>query len=71
MKLNLSTDNLSTICWWVGASPAVHKDYRGHIGIGAMMSLGKGAAITYSNKQNINTKNSTESELVGADQSLS
>jgi hypothetical protein len=37
-----------------------------------MMSLGKGATISFlSNKQKINTKSSTESELVGADQALS
>ncbi len=34
------------------------------------MSLGKGAAISFSNKQKINTKSSTKSELVGADQAL-
>ncbi len=36
-----------------------------------MMSLGKGAAISFSNKKKINTKSSTESELVSADQALS
>jgi hypothetical protein len=35
------------------------------------MSLGKGAAISFSNKQKINTKSSTESELVSANQALS
>ena len=40
---------------------------------GAMMTLGggKGAVISYSAKQKLNTKSSTESELVGADQILS
>jgi hypothetical protein len=69
MKLNLSTDNLSTICWWVNASHAIHKDCLGHTG--AMMSLGKGATVSFSDKQKIKTKSSTESELVGADQALS
>ncbi len=46
MKLNLSADNLSTICWWVYASHIIHKDCCGHAG--AMMSLGKGAAISFS-----------------------
>jgi hypothetical protein len=36
-----------------------------------MISLGKGAAISFSNKQKINTKSSKESELVGANQALS
>jgi hypothetical protein len=33
--------------------------------------LGKGTTISFSNKLNINTRSSTESELVGADQALS
>jgi hypothetical protein len=35
------------------------------------MSIGKGAMISFSNKQKINTKSSTKSELVSADQALS
>ncbi len=35
------------------------------------MSLGKDATISFSNKRKINTKSSTKSELVGADQALS
>jgi hypothetical protein len=69
MKLNLSADNLTTIRWWVDASHVVNDNCRGHTG--AMMSLGKGADISFSNKQKINTKSSTESELVGANQALS
>ena len=34
---------------------------------GAMMSMGQGAAISGSKKQKLNTKSSTESELVGVD----
>jgi hypothetical protein len=36
-----------------------------------MISIGKGATISFSNKQKINTKSSTESGLVGANQALS
>jgi hypothetical protein len=39
--------------------------------MGAMMSHGKGATISFSNKLKIATKSSTESKLVGADQALS
>jgi hypothetical protein len=69
MKLNLSADNLTTIRWWVDATHVVHDNCRGYTG--AMMSLGKGAAISFSNKQKINIKSSTELELVGANQALS
>ena len=34
---------------------------------GAMVSMGQGAAISGSKKQKLNTKISTESELVGVD----
>jgi hypothetical protein len=69
IKLNLSADNLTTIRWWVDASHAAHNDCRGHTG--AMMSIGKDAAISFSNKHKINTKSSSESELVSANQALS
>ncbi len=35
-----------------------------------MMSLGKGATISFSNKLKIATKSSTKSKLVGTDQAL-
>jgi hypothetical protein len=69
MKLNLSADNLSTIRWWVSAFHAIYKDCCGHTG--AMISLCIGAAISFSNKQKINTKSFTKSEIVGTDQALS
>jgi hypothetical protein len=69
MKLNLSADNLTCLRWWVDSSHAIHDDCQGHTG--AMMSLGKGAAISFSNKHRINSKSSTESELIGANQALS
>jgi hypothetical protein len=69
MKLNLSADNLITIRWWVDASHAVHDNCKGPTG--AMMSLGKGAVTSFSNKPKINSKSSTEFELIGADQALS
>jgi hypothetical protein len=69
MKLNLSANNLTCLRWWVDASHTVQDDCRGHTG--AMMSLGKGAAISFSNKHRINSKSSTESKLIGADQALS
>ena len=47
------------------ASFAVHPDYRSHTGGG--MTYGKGYPITASRKQKLNTRSSTESELVGAD----
>ena len=56
------------IKWWIDASFAVHPDMRSHTG--AAMSLGKGCPISISRKQRLNTKSSTEAELVGVDDGM-
>ena len=53
------------IKWYVDASYAVHPDYRSHTG--AVMTMGRGAVQAMSRKQKLNTRSSTEAELVGAD----
>eukprot|EP00957_Ditylum_brightwellii_P111673 8517832-Ditylum_brightwellii.AAC.1 len=63
LPLTLEVDGSGVIRWWVDASFAVHQDMKGHTG--AVMSLGGGAAYAASVKQKINTRSSTESELVG------
>jgi hypothetical protein len=68
MPLILSADSLMLSRWWVDAAYAVHDNCRGHTGAG--MSFGQGMALSYSWKQKINTKNSTEAELVGVDDLL-
>ncbi len=68
MPLVLSADNLTKSRWWVDAAYAVHDDCRGHTGAG--MSHGQGMVMSYSWKQKINTKSSTEAELVGVDDLL-
>jgi hypothetical protein len=65
MPLVLRAGILNIIKWWVDASFATHDDCKGHTD--ATMSLGKGPIIRMSKKQNINTRSSTESELVIAD----
>lgn len=64
-KLILSADDLHVIKWYVDASFAVHPDFKSHTG--AVATLGKGAPYTMSRKQKLNTRSSTEAELVGAD----
>ena len=68
MKLTITVDDMSIIRWWVDASDRTHHDCRGHSGI--MMTLGGGAPVSKSTKQRINTKSSTESELVSLDDAL-
>jgi hypothetical protein len=69
LKLTLSVaDGLFIIKWWVDASFGVHWDSKGHTGM--MMSLGKGAVMSFSRKQKLNTRSSTEAELVGIDDAI-
>ena len=49
---------------YVDASYAVHHDMRGHTG--GVLTLGRGIVQDKASKQKLNTKSSTESELVGA-----
>jgi hypothetical protein len=51
--------------WWPDASFATHSDMKSHTG--AVLSFGKGAVKTVSSKQKLNTRSSTEAELVGVD----
>ncbi len=68
LVLRLSANNLNIIKWWVDASYGVHHDMRSHAG--GTVSLGTGAACSTSKKQKLNTKSSTEAELVGIDDVL-
>jgi hypothetical protein len=68
LHLTLEVDEFLSIRWWVDASFAVHRDKRSHSG--GTMSLGKGSIFSMSRKQKINTKSSTEAELVGVDDGM-
>ncbi len=65
LKLNLTVDNLGLLKWYVDGSHNVHWDCKGHGG--AMFTMGKGAKSSYSRKVKLNTRSSTETELVTAD----
>jgi hypothetical protein len=64
-KLILFTDNPHVIKWFVDSAFAVHPDFKSHTG--ASMTYGGGAVQTISRKQKLNTRSSTEAELVGVD----
>ena len=49
---------------WVDTSYGIHRDLKGHNG--GTVSLGHGVTLHGCSKQKINTKSSTESEIVGA-----
>jgi hypothetical protein len=65
MPLILSANGSGILKWWVDASFDVNPNMRGHSGGG--LSLGRGFPIVSSTKQKLNTRSSTETEIVGAD----
>ena len=65
LVLTLESDVTGTVKWWVDAAFAVHHDMKSHTG--GMMTMGRGALYSISKKQKLNTKSSTEAELVGVD----
>ncbi len=68
MELTLEAEEGDKIIckWYPDAAFAVHKDMKSHTG--AVLTLGKGAVNTISAKQKLNTRSSTEAELIGADE---
>ena len=65
LVLTLSADNTNILKWYVDASYAVHPNMRSHTG--SVLTMGKGAIQAKSVKQKINTKSSTEAELIASD----
>jgi hypothetical protein len=65
LKLSISVENLGILKWYVDGLHNVYWDCKGHGG--AMFTMGKGAVSSYSRKVKLNTRNSTETELVVAD----
>jgi hypothetical protein len=65
LPLILGADGTGIVKWYVDASFAVHPNMRSHTG--GAVTLGRGCPIVTSTKQKLNTRSSTESELVGVD----
>jgi hypothetical protein len=62
MPLILGADSLAKSKLWVDAAYAVHNDMKSHTG--GATSLGRGAIMCKSTKQNLNIKSSTEAKVV-------
>jgi hypothetical protein len=62
LGLKLSHNSSATINAYIDASYGVHTDYRSHTGM--VITLGSGGTDIRSTKQKLNTKSSTEAELV-------
>ena len=65
LALRLSADSTVIPKWWVDGAHGVHPNMRGHTG--GCVSLGGGMAVSSSTKQKINTRSSTETEIVAVD----
>jgi hypothetical protein len=65
LPLILSSDGMGVLKWHVDGSFAVHPNMRGHTGGG--LTMGRGFPLSTSKKQKLNTRSSTESEVVGVD----
>jgi hypothetical protein len=63
-SVTFGADDMCKMQTWVDASYAVHEGMKSHTG--GVVSFGRGAAMSKSSKQKLNTKSSTEVELVGA-----
>ena len=59
----MAADNLDELIVWIDASYAVHPNIQSHTG--AAISMGWGVIHAKSSKQSLNTKSSTEAEIVG------
>lgn len=64
----IGADSLHDLHVWVDASHAVHENMRGHTG--GTMSMGTGTIHCKPSKQKLNTRSTTESELVGVSEYL-
>eukprot|EP00957_Ditylum_brightwellii_P199806 15232253-Ditylum_brightwellii.AAC.1 len=65
MLLTLEADLLRRMQQWVDTSFVVHPDMKSHTG--GMLMMGEGAIHDGSTKQKLNTRSSTEVEIVGVD----
>jgi hypothetical protein len=68
LPLILGTEGSGNIYWYKDGTHAVHRDMRGHTGL--MMTFGTGAVYAASLKQKLNTRSSTETELVAFDDGM-
>jgi hypothetical protein len=68
LHLTLHCKELDKILWYIDGSYATHQDMKGQSG--AVMMTGGCIVLSRSNKQKINTRGSTESELIAVDDVL-
>ena len=65
LPLILSIKKSGNIKWYIDAAFGLHKDMRSHTC--GFMTMGTGGECVNYSKQNLDTKSSTEADLVGVD----
>ena len=68
-KLTSRADGSGCLSWHCDAAFALHDDFRSHTG--STFSMGDGAITSLSRKQGMNTRGSTEAEVVATDEIVS
>jgi len=68
LDLQLSADKHINISAYIDASYAIHSDFKSHSGI--YVSMGRGPIYCNSSKQRINSKSSTEAEMIAVSDGL-
>jgi hypothetical protein len=66
--LTISCEDLRTFTWYIDGSYATHEDMKGHNRV--VMTIGNNVVLSRSNKQKVNTRSSTEAELIAVDDTL-
>ncbi|KAL7571371.1 hypothetical protein ACA910_007683 [Epithemia clementina (nom. ined.)] len=66
--LTLKAESLTKLDWHIDAAFAVHPDFKSHTG--ALIALEKGSIGGTSKKQKVNTRSSTEAEIIGTDDTI-
>jgi hypothetical protein len=67
--LTLEADNCQTLTWYIDAAFGVHEDMRSQTG--SVFTMGKGSIILDALKQKVNSRTSTEAELIAVDDEVS
>ncbi len=67
-ELTISCNSLDKLTWYIDGSYAIHEDMKGHSG--AVLLIGDSTVLSRSNKQKVNTRSSTEAELIAVDDTL-
>ena len=68
-KLTLRADGSGCLKWHCDVAFALYDDFRSYTG--STFSMGDGAITSLSRKQGMNTRSSTEAEVVSADEIIS